>query len=70
MRAADVFGATVYASVPGPVRVPDGTVIHAGTPVADQAHPAAVVTDIVPVRPPAAAVIVPGVTVYVHDVPD
>jgi hypothetical protein len=65
-RASPPFTKTVKVRLPDPVRVPDGMVIHEGTPVADQEHVELVETESVLVVPAAAAVTVPGVTVKVQ----
>jgi hypothetical protein len=62
-RAAPLFAETVSVRLPDPVRVPDGTVIHEGTPVADQEHVELVATESVLLVPVAGAVTVAGETV-------
>ena len=65
-RSAPLFTAIVNVRLPDPVRVPDGMVIQAGTPVADQEHAELVETESVLVVPVAGAVTVAGETVTVQ----
>jgi len=65
-RSAPPFTEMLSVRLPDPVRVPDGTVIHAGTPAADQEHVELVETESVLVVPVAGAVTVAGETVTVQ----
>jgi hypothetical protein len=66
LRAFPVLAATVRVTDPLPVPLPPVTVIHDGTLVVVQVHPAAVVTATV-VDPPAAVVLkLVGLMLYVH----
>lgn len=56
------YGATVYASSPGPVCVAVEIAIHEGIPVAIQVHPAAVLTDNELERPLAFTITLEGIT--------